>query len=139
MNCKQMNSPIMKGLLFGSIILLSVFYVSYISRNPESKQDISYEEAVQLIRSSNIREITVKKDDLYLMDAKNIKYSPSVSQTQKIELLAQGNALNVSVTLNDNPPPYFYLLQILIWLFFISPPIIVVLLFIIIKKMDTKK
>jgi ATP-dependent Zn protease len=139
MNCKQINSPFLKGLLFGGIVLMSVLYVSFISRNPESNRNISYDEAVQRIRSNEVREINLESDDLSLRDAKNIKYIPSVSETQKIELLNQGNALNISVTLNDNPPPFVYLLQILFWLFLISPPIIVVLLFVIIRKMDAKK
>ena len=62
-----------------------------------------------------------------------------VSENQKIELLEKGNALNITISLNnDAPNPLFYLFQILFWLFFISPPVIVVLLLVIIKKMDAK-
>jgi ATP-dependent Zn protease len=139
MNCKQNCSLLVKGLLFGGVFLVSLLIVTSFSKNQSPKTVISYNEAVQRLHSSDVREINIENNRLNFLDAENAEYTIAADETQKIELLNQGNALNISVTLNDNPPPIFYVFQILFWLFLISPPIIVILLFVIIRKMDAKK
>ena len=139
MNCKQNCSLLVKGLLFGGVFLVSLLIVTNFSKNQPFKTTISYDEAVQRLQSSNVREISIENNKLSLLAAENVEYTPIVNETQKIELLNQGNSLNISVTLNDDPPPIFYVFQILFWLFLVSPPIIVILLFVIIRKMDAKK
>ena len=139
MNCKQNCSLLVKCLLFGGFFLVSLLIVTNFSKNQPSKTTISYDEAVQRLQSSDVREISIENNKLSLLDAENVKYTTVANETQKIELLNQGNFLNISVKLNDDPPPIFYVFQILFWLFLISPPIIVILLFVIIRKMDTKK
>ncbi len=139
MNCKQNCSLLVKGLLFGSVFLVSLLIVTNFSKNQSPAAVISYDEAVQRLRSSDVKQINLENNQLSLLDAENVKYTTVANETQKIELLNQGNALNISVTLNDDPPPIFYVFQILFWLFLVSPPIIVILLFVIIRKMDAKK
>jgi ATP-dependent Zn protease len=139
MNCKQNYSLLLKGLLFGGVFLVSLLVVTNFSKNQSPATVISYDEAVQRLRSSDIKQINLENNRLNLLNAENVSYSIAANETQKIELLNQGNALNISVTLNDNPPPIFYVFQILFWLFLVSPPIIVILLLVIIRKMDAKK
>ena len=139
MNCKQNYSLLTKGLLFGGIFLVSLLVVTNFSKNQSPKTVISYNEAVQRLHSSDIKEINIENNRPNLLDTENAGYLIATDENQKIELLNQGNTLNISVTLNNNPPPIFYVFQILFWLFLISPPIIVILLFVIIRKMDEKK
>lgn len=139
MNCKQTCSLLFKGLLFGGVFLVSMLIVTGFSKNQSPTTVISYNEAVQRLHSGGVTEINLQENQLNLLEAENVRYLTVTDETQKIELLNQGNALNISVSLSDNQPPIVYLIQILFWLFLISPPIIVILLFVIIRKMDAKK
>lgn len=138
MYCNQKYSGVVKGFLLGSLLVFSIVFVgSKLNKYQAPKNAISYDEAVARLQSNRVREINLKNNQLNLLDSENARYSINVSESQKIELLQKGNALNVAFTFSDEPTnPLVYLFQILFWLFFISPPVIVVLLLIIIKKMD---
>jgi len=139
MNLKGKLCYAFAGFLIGNIILASSIYgIYYLVSYQSSKNEISFDEALQRIKSKEIKEINIKGDKAEFFSNEEKKYSAEVSENQKLGILTD---LPDGVTSRLEPAssnPLDRLFQILFILFIISPPIIVVLLLVIISKMNRK-
>ena len=120
MFCKQRNFCMAKGLLIGSIILITLLGAS-INKYQSSRNSLTYDEALNRIQTERIREVNIPNNSPVKV----------VSNTE--------NSSNITINFdNHSSNAFVYLIQILFWAFLLSPPIIVVLLLVIIKKMHDK-
>ena len=142
MNRKQKILYAVAGFFIGNVILGSlIFGVYYTQDYQSSKNKISFDEALQRIKSKEIKEIKIKSDKAVLIVDEKTNYSTDVSESQIRELFENANYPGLKTNFEpvnkiDSMERVF---QILFILFIISPPIIVILLLVIIGKMKSKE
>lgn len=139
MNRKQKLLHVAAGFLIGNIILASLaFGIYYLINYQSSKNEITFQEALQRIEAKEIKEINIKDNKAEFLGSEEKKYSAKVSDNQYLEVLKDTpNGVTVRFEpVSSNPLDKLF--QILFILFIISPPIIVILLLIIISKMNRK-
>lgn len=142
MKCRQKFTRSLSGLLFGVVVFaVSVLGVSFFAQYQNQKNEISFDEAVQRLRSKQIKEVVFKDNNVkFSAKSAEIWNVSNVSDSQTGAILEEVyNSDDVKVTYEANSQFMARLFQILFILFIVSPPLMVLMLFLIWQELKERR